>query len=183
VSAPVGTTATPRATRSASPSASPTPSPSRSPSSAPASKQAPEPSRAAEPAPRTTPPAATFVPLRIEAEAPATLLTGTASRVSCGACSGGARVRFIDFTSSVVFVANLPTAGLRTVRVTYETGELRQIKIKVNGTLVVTRWLEGNNWEAPRSFTFTTTLPAGPLRLTIYNDQNPSPDADQVVIS
>ncbi|MGC4806683.1 hypothetical protein [Micromonospora sp. DT233] len=181
-----GMTATPRATQTASPSASPTPStPStpRPPSKPPASRQAPEPSRGAGAAPHTTAPPAKFVPLRIEAEAPATLLTGNAAPVSCGTCSGGARVRFIDFTSSVVFVANLPTAGLRTVRVTYETGELRQIKVKANGALVVTRWLEGSNWEAPRSFTFTTTLPAGPLRLTIYNDQNPSPDVDQVVIS
>jgi hypothetical protein len=96
---------------------------------------------------------------------------------------GGARVGYIGATAQVVVVANLPSSGLRTIRVTYETDGLRQLKIKANGTDVEARWLNGSGWEVPNSFEFTTMLPAGPLRLMFYNDVTSAPDVDQVVIS
>ncbi|MEU4645517.1 hypothetical protein [Micromonospora sp. NPDC023814] len=153
----------------------------------------PTPSRLAEPGPvgkSPTPQASTttgqpvpFVPQRIEAEASTTQISGGAAVVRCGSCMGGARVGYIGATEQVIVVANLPSSGLRTIRVTYETDGLRQLKIKANNVDVDARWLNGGGWEVPNSFEFTTTLPAGPLRLMFYNDVTSAPDVDQVVIS
>ncbi|MEU4645407.1 hypothetical protein [Micromonospora sp. NPDC023814] len=189
--AQAGPTATPPSAAASPPPRTPTSSPTPSrlprPSLPPTSTSEPTtgPGRgAASTPPRTTsPPPAVFVPLRIEAEAPTNVVSGGATAVPCGPCSGGTRVGYIDAAASVVVIADLPTSGQRTVRVTYETDGPRQIKIKANGVQVDTRWLDGDGWESPRSFTFTAMLPAGPLRLAFYNDQSPSPDIDQVTIS
>jgi hypothetical protein len=95
----------------------------------------------------------------------------------------GCRVGYIGGAGRVIVVGSLASSGVRTVRVTYETDGLRQLKIKVNDVDVDVRWLNGTGWEVPMTFEFTTTLAAGPLRLMFYNDVNPAPDVDRVVIS
>ena len=183
-----GAQAGPTATASATPAATtpppPTPAPSPTPRPAAPRTSPTIAGRGAASTPtRTTPPPRAFVPLRIEAEAPTNVVAGGAAPVSCASCSGGTRIGYIGATASLVVIADLPTSGQRTIRVTYETDGPREIRIKANGVPVETRWLDGDGWESPRSFTFTTTLPAGVLQLTFYNDQSPSPDIDQVTIS
>jgi hypothetical protein len=124
-----------------------------------------------------------FSPMRIEAEAPSSRISGGATIVECGPCSGGARVGYIAGPAQVIIVANLPTPGARTIRVVYETDGPRQLKIKINDVYINAYWLPGTGWEVPNSFQFTTTLTAGLLELTFYNDTLPAPDIDSVVIS
>ena len=131
----------------------------------------------------TTEPVATFAPISIEAEGPGTVLNGGAGVVACTPCSGGSRVRYIAGQSNVVVSVNLPSAGSRSIRVTYETDGLRQLKIRSNGVDIDVRWLDGTGWEVPYAFQFAQWLPAGPVQLMFYNDMNPAPDLDRVVIS
>jgi len=185
--AQAGPTTTPFATPAASTPPPPTPVSTPSPRPSPPRTSTPERAdpgtRTPSTPPRTTAPPTVFVPLRIEAEAPTNVVAGGAALVPCGPCSGGVRVGYIGATAAVVVIADLSAAGRRTIRVTYETDGPRQLKIKANGVPIDARWLDGDGWESPRSFTFTTTLPAGVVQLTFYNDQSPSPDIDQVTIS
>jgi hypothetical protein len=160
----------------ATPNASPDP-PSPAPSSAPSSATTPAPTRST--ATTTAPPP--FV--AVSAEAEAGMLSGTASAVACALCSGGQRVRFIDGVSAVVVRLDISRAGARTVRITYEVDGSRQVKIQVNGVDVDIRWVTGTGWDTPATFEFPAQLPAGPVEVRFYNDENPAPDFDQVTIS
>jgi hypothetical protein len=124
-----------------------------------------------------------FVPVSLEAEATGSLFSGGAAPVTCGPCYGGWRVGYIFGPGQVTVFGNLPSGGLRTVRVTYETDGPRQLKIKANNQVVDVRWLTGTGWEVPMTFEFTSTLTAGPLQLVFYNDESPAPDVDRVVLS
>ena len=164
------------------------PTPSLSPSEVPTSTSpSTSPTAPRTSAPATTPPAPaatappTFVPVTIQAEA--ATLTGTASAVACTLCSGGWRVGYISQGSAVVVRVDIPLAGRRTVRVTYETDGSREIRVQLNGVDVETRWLPGTSWEEPMTFEFSAMIPAGTVELRFYNDINPAPDIDAVTIS
>ncbi len=126
---------------------------------------------------------AAFTPIVIEAEDPANRLTGGAGVTACATCHGGARVRYLCFTCVLEVRAVLPVAGLRTVTVGYEVDGPRSVKVGVNGAPARTWQVTGPEWTAPRSFQFTAELPAGELRLTIFNDETPAPDIDVVTVS
>jgi alpha-glucosidase len=123
------------------------------------------------------------MPVNIEAEAHQNSLVGGAAKVACGPCAGGWRVGYIAGPGQVVVPVTMRSAGSRTIRVTYETDGLRQLKIRLNGIDVDVRWLDGTGWEVPYSFEFTATLNAGPSQLVFYNDVLPAPDIDRVLIS
>jgi hypothetical protein len=59
-----------------------------------------------------------FVPIGVEAEDPDNLISGGATVVECGPCAGGRRVGYIGAGARVVVVANLFSAGTRTLTVT-----------------------------------------------------------------
>lgn len=126
---------------------------------------------------------ARFTPIVVEAEDPANRLTGGAGVTACATCHGGARVRYLCFTCTLEVHAVLPVSGLRTVTVGYEVDGPRSVKISVNGAPARTWQVTGTEWTAPRSFQFTAELPAGDLRLTIFNDEAPAPDIDVVTVS
>lgn len=130
-----------------------------------------------------TGPPARFTPIVIEAEDPANRLTGGAGVTACATCHGGARVRYLCFTCVLEVRAVLPVSGLRTVTVGYEVDGPRSVKVSVNGAPARTWQVTGSEWTAPRSFQFTAELPAGDLRLAIFNDETPAPDIDVVTVS
>ncbi|MEU0558496.1 hypothetical protein [Dactylosporangium sp. NPDC006015] len=126
---------------------------------------------------------ASFAPIVVEAEDPGNRLTGGAAVTACGTCHGGARVRYLCFTCVLEVRAVLPTAGSRTVTVGYEVDGPRAVKVRVNGAAPRTFQVTGPAWTVPRSFQFTADLPAGELRLTLFNDDTPAPDIDVVTIT
>jgi hypothetical protein len=146
----------------------PASSPSVVPSSAPAS---------------TSPPPARFVPITAEAEDPHTVLTGGAAPTDCDTCHGGGRVRYVCATCRVTVRTTLPVSGRRTVTVVYEVDGPRLLKVSVNDAPATDHRVTGPGWTTPRSFRFTADLPAGPLRIALFNDESPAPDVDAVVIS
>ncbi|GAA3209133.1 hypothetical protein ACFO1B_18055 [Dactylosporangium siamense] len=124
-----------------------------------------------------------FAPIVIEAEDPGNLLTGGAAVTACATCHGGARVRYLCFTCTLVVRTTLPTGGTRTVTVGYEVDGPRSVRVSVNGAPARTFQVTGSEWTTPRSFQFTADLPAGALRLTLFNDETPAPDIDVVTVS
>jgi hypothetical protein len=78
---------------------------------------------------------------------------------------------------------SLPVSGPRTVTVVYEVQSTRTIKISVNGALPHIQTVSGQSWTTPQAFEYTAELPAGDVRLTLYNDNSPAPDIDKIIIS
>jgi hypothetical protein len=130
-----------------------------------------------------SPPPARFIPITVEAEDPRTVLTGGAAPTDCDTCHGGGRVRYICATCRVTVRATLPVAGRRTVTVVYEVDGPRLLKVSVNDGPATDHRVTGPDWATPRTLRFTADLPAGPLRIALFNDESPAPDVDAVVIS
>jgi len=126
---------------------------------------------------------AQFAPITIEAEDPHNTLSGGAAATECATCHGGGRVRYICAACRVVLRATMPVSGRRTVTVFYEADGPRSLKVRVDDARAASWPVTGPGWTTPRSFHFTADLPAGPLRLTLYNDESPAPDVDAVVIT
>jgi hypothetical protein len=136
----------------------------------------------AQPLAATSAPAR-FAPITVEAEDPRNTLSGGAAATGCGTCRGGGRVRYVCLDCRVTVRATVPVAGKRTVTVFYEVDGDRSLKVSINDAKAG-RWpVNGPGWDTPRSFRFTADLPAGPVRLTLFNDESPAPDVDEVVIS
>lgn len=131
----------------------------------------------------TAGPPARFAPITVEAEDPHSTLSGGAAVTDCATCRGGHRVRYLCLTCRVVVRTTVPVAGRRTVTVVYEADGDRAIKVRIDDAPARTLPVTGPDWTTPRSVRFTADLPAGPLRLSFYNDESPAPDLDEVVIS
>jgi hypothetical protein len=127
--------------------------------------------------------ARSFAPISVQAEDPANTLTGGASAVGCGTCRGGKRVRYMCADCTLVVRVTLPSAGSRTVTVYYEADGNRAVKVRVNGAAPRSFGVTGPDWTVPQSFRFTADLPAGPVQLTLFNDESPAPDLDEIVIA
>ncbi|SNS97957.1 hypothetical protein SAMN05421812_102604 [Asanoa hainanensis] len=143
---------------------------------------------AASPSPTAAPtvgvsPSVRFGPITVEAENLDNSLTGGAAPTECATCRGGARVRYLCVTCQVIVRTTVPVSGERTITVVYETDGYRALKVKVNDGPARTFQVGGTDWTTPRSFRFTVDLPAGPVRVALFNDHTPAPDVDQVVIS
>jgi len=141
------------------------------------------PGATAAPPPAATGAPARFTPITVEAEDPRSILTGGAAATDCAACRGGGRVRYICPDCRVTLRTTVPVAGRRTVTVFYEVDGPRSLKVSINDAKAGVYPVTGPGWETPRSFHFTADLPAGPLRVTLFNDDSPAPDVDEVVIS
>jgi hypothetical protein len=126
---------------------------------------------------------ARFAPITVEAEDPHSTLSGGAAVTACATCRGGHRVRYLCLACRLVVHATVPVSGRRTVTIVYEADGDRAIKVRINDAPARTLAVTGPDWTTPRSVQFTADLPAGPLRLSFYNDESPAPDLDQVVIS
>jgi len=124
-----------------------------------------------------------FEPITVEAEDPHNNLSGGAAVTVCGTCRGGHRVQYLCPACRLVVRATVPVSGRRTVTVVFETDGSRSIKVSINDAPAGSWTVTGEGWTTPRSFRFTADLPAGPLRLSLYDDESPAPDVDEVVIS
>ncbi|NLU79484.1 hypothetical protein HCA58_14050 [Micromonospora sp. HNM0581] len=122
----------------------------------------------------------TFSPVSVQAEDPGNSITGGAAVTSCGTCDGGARVRYLG---RVVVYLDVPTAGTRTVTVTYESDGARELKVAINNAAPSSFQVSGTSWQLPRTLQFTAAIPAGRVAVTLYNDTSPAPDVDKVTIS
>nr|BFE60839.1 hypothetical protein GCM10020063_053650 [Dactylosporangium thailandense] len=124
-----------------------------------------------------------FAPISIQAEDPANTLTGGASATACGTCRGGKRVRYMCAECTLVVRVTLPSAGTRTVTVYYEADGNRTLKVRIGTAAPRVFPVTGPDWTVPQSFRFTANLPAGEVRLTLFNDESPAPDLDEIVIA
>src|SRR6185312_11632410 len=124
-----------------------------------------------------------FAPISIQAEDPANKITGGASAVACSTCRGGKRVRYMCADCTLVVKATLPAAGIRTVTVYYEADGNRSIKVRFGGGTARAFPVTGPDWTVPQSFRFTADLPAGEVLITLFNDDSPAPDLDEIVIA
>jgi len=136
----------------------------------------------AQPVAATSSPAR-FAPITVEAEDPHNTVSGGAAATECATCHGGGRVRYICLACRVVVRTTMPVSGRRTVTVIYEADGPRSLKVGVNDARAAGWPVTGPGWTTQRSFHFTADLPAGPLRLTLFNDESPAPDVDAVIIS
>jgi hypothetical protein len=137
----------------------------------------------ASPSPISVVSSARFRAITVEAEDPDNTLSGGAAATPCATCRGGRRVRYLCMACRVTVRTAVPVSGRRTVTVVYEADGDRILKVSVNGGPSRTWPVIGTGWTTPHSLTFTADLPAGPLRLDLYNDESPAPDVDQVIIS
>jgi hypothetical protein len=135
------------------------------------------------PLPPPPSPSPAFSGLTVQAEDPANRLTGGASAVACATCRGGHRVRYVCATCALEVRVTLPAAGSRRVTVWYEVDGPRSLKVSVNGAPARAFPVDGPGWTTPRSFDFTADLPAGEVRLRLYNDESPAPDLDEIIIA
>ncbi|MER7166263.1 hypothetical protein ABT336_09380 [Micromonospora sp. NPDC000207] len=179
--APPVTTPTPTDTPSGpSPSprdTGPTPTPSRS--------EQPEQGGPTATAPATPTPtrdsgSSSFKPITVQAEDPGNDLGGGAKVAACSACDGGARVRYLGTLTAYL---NNPTAGRRTITVTYQVDGQREIKISVNDRTPTTHVVTGTGWDKQHTLQYTASLPAGRVSLRFFNDTGPPPDIDKITIS
>ncbi|WP_433087681.1 hypothetical protein ACQP1P_17225 [Dactylosporangium sp. CA-052675] len=140
------------------------------------------PSPGASPGPGASPTPG-FAPISIQAEDPANTLTGGASATACGTCRGGRRVRYMCAECTLVVRVTLPSAGTRTVTVYYEADGNRALKVRIGTAAPRVFPVTGPDWSVPQSLRFTANLPAGEVRLTLFNDESPAPDLDEIVIA
>jgi hypothetical protein len=133
----------------------------------------------------TTTAEASFQPIRIAAGAAGNELFGRSAVVACHTCAAGSRVQYLGQGGFVViYVRGVPVAGARTLTITYETHGARTLKISVNGAAPVSMVLSGKgDWTTPAEVTMPVMLPAGSSTIKFFNDGDPAPDLDEILIS
>jgi hypothetical protein len=137
-----------------------------------------------------TPPSGTpqpeFSPIRIAAGAPGNEMSGRAAVVACGTCPSGSRVQYLGQGASVVVhVRGVAVPGGRTLTITYESvGPPRTLNISVNGVYLTSLVLSGkDDWLTPAYATTPITLPVGNSTIRFFNETDPAPDLDEILIS
>ena len=105
--------------------------------------------------------------------------------VACGTCASGSRVQYLGQGHYIVLnVRNVPVAGPRTLTITYECNTPRTFLVSVNDTVPVSLLLDGaGDWLTPAQATMPITLPAGDSQIKFFNNADPAPDLDQILIS
>ncbi|MET9341096.1 discoidin domain-containing protein [Nonomuraea sp. NPDC003804] len=117
-------------------------------------------------------------------EGEAGVLGGAAVVSSCGACSGGSKVRFIGNgpANAVTLSVVSASAGARQVTVAGTVGGTRSFSVSVNGGTPVAVTLTGPDFNTPVSAVFTVSLQAGSNTLRFFNDTAYAPDLDRVTL-
>jgi hypothetical protein len=103
-----------------------------------------------------------------------------------GACSGGAKIRFIGKGSSNYVAINdveVPAAGNYTLTIFGYSNEPRTFSLSVNGGAASAVGLQGPDWITPVSVSRTVALRAGRNTVKLFNDSAAAPDLDRVVVS
>jgi hypothetical protein len=105
--------------------------------------------------------------------------------IACGTCDGGRRVGYIGGPNIlIVRVTGIAAPGDHTLTVTYETEDLRTLKIAVNDSPARALSLAGaHSWLIPAVTSLQVFLPAGTSWIRFFNDTGPAPDINKIVIS
>ncbi|HZX07746.1 fibronectin type III domain-containing protein [Kribbella sp.] len=126
-------------------------------------------------------------PVRYEAEAPTSTLTGSASVNGCSLCSGGAKVGNIGYGSTVTLNGiTVPKTGTYLVKIAYTDGDTsRQSMLTVNGT--DTYWanysgLGDNDWGTPQVTYLPMKLTAGANSIKVSNGGGYIADIDWITV-
>ncbi|HYU85115.1 MAG TPA: CBM35 domain-containing protein, partial [Kribbellaceae bacterium] len=110
-------------------------------------------------------------------------LLGSAGITSCGACSGGQKVRnlggspdaFVVFDNVVV-----DTAGEYTLFIDYTVNGTRSFFVSVNGGPPVVATVTGVGNNTSETTTVPVTMKAGVNTIKVYNDEASCPDLDRL---
>jgi hypothetical protein len=121
----------------------------------------------------------------VEAEAAGNTLAGAVAAAACATCSAGAKVRFIGNGSANYEIVNnltVPSAGSRTLTITYELDGSRSFFLSVNGGPGVEVPVTGTSWSTPATRTLTVNLNAGTNSIKFYNTGAYAPDLDRIAV-
>jgi hypothetical protein len=126
-------------------------------------------------------------PVRYEAEASTSTLTGNASANGCTLCSGGQKIGNIGYDASVTLNGiTVPTAGTYLVKVAYTDGDTsRQSMLTVNdgdSYWVNYHGLGDNDWGTPQVVYLPVKLAAGANSLKISNPSGYIADIDWITV-
>jgi hypothetical protein len=126
-------------------------------------------------------------PVRYEAEASSSTLTGDASVSGCSLCSGGSKIGNIGYGSTVTLNnLTVPATGTYLVKIAYTDGDTsRQSMLTVNGT--DTYWanysgLGDNDWGTPQVTYLPMKLTAGANSIKVSNPNGYIADIDWITI-
>jgi uncharacterized protein YjbI with pentapeptide repeats len=115
------------------------------------------------------------------------MLTGTDPGTIVGACSGGAKVRWIGNSSANAVTINNVSAsysGTHTLTVYGYTLDPRSFSIQVNGGTVQTLTLDGVAWNTVTAAPIAVTLTAGTTNtIKLFNNTAWAPELDRVTIT
>ncbi|WP_410788188.1 fibronectin type III domain-containing protein [Kribbella sp. C-35] len=126
-------------------------------------------------------------PVRYEAEAPTSTLTGNAGISGCTLCSGGAKIGNIGYDASVTLNGiTVPTTGTYLVKIAYTDGDTsRQSMLTVNGTdsyWVNYHGLGDNDWGTPQVTYLPMKLTAGSNSIKVSNPNGYIADIDWITV-
>lgn len=115
---------------------------------------------------------------------PANIRTG-ARVIECASCRGGSRVGYIGGPNILAIrVAEMTTAGTRTLTIVYETEEPRTLKVAVNDGTAQTQPLAGAaSLLIPATTSVEVFVPAGDSWIRFFNDTGSAPDINEIVLS
>ncbi|MER7245173.1 CBM35 domain-containing protein [Kribbella sp. NPDC000426] len=126
-------------------------------------------------------------PVRYEAEASSSTLTGDASVSGCSLCSGGSKIGNIGYGSTVTLNnITVPTTGTYLVKIAYTDGDTsRQSMLTVNGA--DTYWanysgLGDNDWGTPQVTYLPMKLTAGANSIKVSNPNGYIADIDWITV-
>jgi hypothetical protein len=126
-------------------------------------------------------------PVRYEAEASTSTLTGNASISGCTLCSGGAKIGNIGGDATVTLNnITVPTSGTYLVKIAYTDGDTsRQSMLTVNDA--DTYWvnyhgLGDNDWGTPQVTYLPMTLQAGANSIKVHNPAGYIADIDWITV-
>ncbi|GLY31730.1 hypothetical protein [Kineosporia sp. NBRC 101731] len=176
---------------SGSATVSPSASPSMTPTVVPTTTAMVTPTAApttASPRPTTTKPRPkpTFQALTINPWAKANETSGIAV-IDCPTCASGKRVQYLGQGHYVIVrLKNLRVGGRRTLTVIYTCAcdpEERELDIMVNSDPVRTFSVKGaQSWDTPARFSTKIDLVKGDNVIRFFNQNDPAPDLDQILI-
>jgi len=126
-------------------------------------------------------------PIRYEAEAANSTLTGNASANGCTLCSGGKKIGNIGYDASVTLNdITVPTTGTYLVKIAYTDGDTsRQSMLTVNDA--DTYWvnyhgLGDNDWGTPQVTYLPLKLTAGANSIKVSNPSGYIADIDWITV-
>jgi hypothetical protein len=124
-------------------------------------------------------------PSTYEAEAAGNQLSGSTFAADCGPCSGDAKVRFIGRDSSnFVTINNVYSSSSSNRQLTIYSivNGTRSFYVSVNGGAGIPVPVTGSSWSTFVATSITVPLNVGKNSIKFYNDSEPTPDLDRIVV-